>query len=155
MANLHEISERIRTTDLYTVESAKVAFAIELNRLLEASKLKQIELAHRLGVSSPMVSKLLRGDANVTIETMAKAARALGAKLSVKLVSEHDAVAVAVAGRVSVVSAAGGGPAVWLVGDDNKRRAVGTGASVPMVNPRIDSGWMKTGSVDSAMRMLQ
>jgi transcriptional regulator with XRE-family HTH domain len=75
----------VRQHDVYHVEAAKVDFALEINRLLESTQTKKAELAARLGVSAPMVSKLLRGDANVTIETMVKAARALGASLYIKL----------------------------------------------------------------------
>jgi transcriptional regulator with XRE-family HTH domain len=76
---------RIASSEEFHYETAKVEFAIELGRLLRASGIKKAALADRMGVRRPMVSKLLRGDANVTIETMVKAARALGAKLHIKL----------------------------------------------------------------------
>lgn len=69
-------------------EGAKLEFALELQRVMEREKVKKSELAERLGVTAPMVSKLLRGDANVTIETMVKLSRSLGGKLFLKIVRE-------------------------------------------------------------------
>jgi plasmid maintenance system antidote protein VapI len=80
--------KRIEASEEFHYEAAKVEFAIELGRLIRASGVKKSVLADRMGVRRPMISKLLRGDANVTIETMVKAARALGSKLHIKLAPE-------------------------------------------------------------------
>lgn len=47
--------------------------------------LTQAELARRAGVSQPMVAKLENPDANPSIETLEKVARALGARLEVTM----------------------------------------------------------------------
>lgn len=67
------------------VEGAKLDFAIGLAKLLNRAGLSRSEFATRLGVSLPMVTKILRGDTNVTIETMAKAARAAQGRLHINL----------------------------------------------------------------------
>lgn len=63
------------------VEGAKVDFAVGLARVMEARKINKAQLAQVLGVSKPLVTRILRGDANLTIETMVRAARAAGGKL--------------------------------------------------------------------------
>lgn len=73
----------------FCVEAAKLDFALELKRMMDHGEIKNFQLAESLGVSSPMVSKLLRGDANVTIETMVKASKAVGGEIFVKIVRNN------------------------------------------------------------------
>jgi len=80
----------IRSTEAFHIESAKVDFAIELKRLMDQKNVNNAKLADLLGVSRPMISKLLRGDANVTIETMAKAAFKLDSHVMIKLVRNDE-----------------------------------------------------------------
>ena len=70
----------------FDVAAAQLDFALELKRLMDEKELKKTELADILQVSKPMVTKLLRGDSNLTIETMVKASKALGGKLLVRIV---------------------------------------------------------------------
>lgn len=90
MANVSaaEFFRTLESTDEYHFESAKLEFALELKRAMEREGLNNAQLADRLEVSRPMVTKLLRGDANVTIETMVKVARRLGGKLFIRLVRD-------------------------------------------------------------------
>ena len=67
------------------VEGAKLDFAIGLAQLLRENAISKKELARRLKVSQPMISKILRGDTNVTIETMARAAHAASGKLRISV----------------------------------------------------------------------
>ena len=73
----------------FCIEVAKLDFALELKRMMDHGEIKNVELAERLGVSKPMVSKLLRGDTNVTIETMVKASKAVGGELFIKIVRNN------------------------------------------------------------------
>jgi transcriptional regulator with XRE-family HTH domain len=86
--NAAEFFRSLEDSDEFHFESAKLEFAMELKRAMEREGLNNAQLAERLGVSRPMVTKLLRGDANVTIETMVKAARRLGGKLFIRLVRD-------------------------------------------------------------------
>lgn len=63
------------------VEGAKLDFAIALARQLERAGLSKAEFARRFGASKPLVTRILRGDSNLTIETMVRAAIAAGARL--------------------------------------------------------------------------
>lgn len=78
----------LKATDAFKVELAKQEFALEIRRAMTRKDVSNTVLAERLGVSKPMVTKLLRGDANVTIETMVKAAIAVGGQLFLKILRE-------------------------------------------------------------------
>ena len=73
-------------THEYRVELAKLDFALEVHAWMQREGVNSAQLADLLGVSRPMVSKLLKGDANVTVETMVKVAEALGGALFLKIV---------------------------------------------------------------------
>jgi plasmid maintenance system antidote protein VapI len=61
----------------YWVEAAKLDFALELTRHMKEKSVSNAELASRLETSPAYITKLLRGDGNLTIETMVKATRAI------------------------------------------------------------------------------
>jgi len=69
----------------YWVEHAKSRFAVTVDWLLDFRGLKKKDLADRLGVSRPYISKILRGDANLTIETIGRLAYALDAEATINL----------------------------------------------------------------------
>ncbi|WP_334131521.1 helix-turn-helix transcriptional regulator [Silanimonas lenta] len=85
------ISQAVRSGEL-DAEEAKLDFALGLARQLERAGLSKAELAERLGVSKPFVTRMLRGDSNLTIETMAKAAKAAGGRLHLHVAPEGQAV---------------------------------------------------------------
>lgn len=80
------ILKKIRRSDGYFVQKAKLEFALELKRVMDRLEVSNSEMADRLGVSRPMVTKLLRGDANLTIETMVKLCRRLEGNLYIRIV---------------------------------------------------------------------
>lgn len=80
------ILKNIRQSDQYFVEKAKLEFALELKQVMDRLEVSNAEMADRLGVSRPMVTKLLRGDANLTIETMVKLCRRLEGNLYIRIV---------------------------------------------------------------------
>lgn len=83
------ILSEAKRSDLYWAEAAKVSFALDLVQLMERRQLTNSQLAQKLGVKAPYVTKVLRGDSNLTIESMIKLVRALGGKLNLR-VSEED-----------------------------------------------------------------
>ena len=69
---------------LYEMECAKVALAQKIAVLRDEKRLKQVELAKKLGVSQQFVSQIETGEAkNLTIETLLKIAKALGKGLTI------------------------------------------------------------------------
>jgi transcriptional regulator with XRE-family HTH domain len=83
--------ENAKQTDDYWIARAQLDFAKELNKIRNKTNVNGKTLAQRLGTSAAYISRVLRGDTNLTIESMVKLARATGAKVEIKLT--HDAVA--------------------------------------------------------------
>jgi transcriptional regulator with XRE-family HTH domain len=74
----------------YWLEDAKLDFAQKLGELLEARNMSRAELARRLGTSRAYVTRVLRAEFNLTLESMVKIALALDARVSLDLASKHS-----------------------------------------------------------------
>ena len=85
--NLSTFVESAKNDDFYWVEKIKLDFAIELDRYRRDLNMTADEFAKELGVSRTYMSKLFRGDVNLSIKSMVKLARAAGARISL---STHD-----------------------------------------------------------------
>lgn len=72
--------------DSYWVEGAKLEFSIALERSRQRAGVSYKALAENLGTSPAYISKVFRGDANLTIESMVKLARAAGGQLQIAIV---------------------------------------------------------------------
>lgn len=78
--------EKARASDGYWVEAAKLGFAVSLEQQRKTAGLSYKAVAEKLGTSAAYVSKVFRGDSNVTIESMVKLAHVTGGRLDVKVV---------------------------------------------------------------------
>jgi transcriptional regulator with XRE-family HTH domain len=67
----------------YWADGPITQFIEDVWRLMEEQRVSRAELARRLGTSRAYVTKLLGGNANFTLQTMAKVAMALGAQVHV------------------------------------------------------------------------
>lgn len=76
----------------HLVESEKNEFALQLNRILESKNMTRRELASQLNTSPAYISKVLRGDANVTIESMVKLTHAAGGTFHCCITDKNDQV---------------------------------------------------------------
>ncbi len=88
----------------YWVAGAILEFTESVVREMERQGVTRTELARRLDATPAYVTKILRGKANFTLETMVRLARALDAQLHVQLAAEAgqpalQAVPGAVAGK--------------------------------------------------------
>ena len=81
------LAER-KKTDAYWVESAKLDFAMKLEKQIRLAGLSYATLAQKLGTSAAYISKVFRGDTNMTIESMVKLSRATGAQLNIEILNE-------------------------------------------------------------------
>lgn len=63
----------------------KMGFIGDLWNLMKESKLTGKDLANKLDISEARVSKILKGDTNLTIETIAKLACAVGSDVSLSI----------------------------------------------------------------------
>lgn len=79
-----------KKTDEYWVESAKLDFAMKLEKQIRLAGLSYAALAKKIGTSAAYISKVFRGDTNMTIETMVKLSRASGASLNIEIHNESE-----------------------------------------------------------------
>jgi len=66
-------------------EDFKLDFAVSLGKALNSSGKNRTELAAALGVSQARITKVLRGDANLTMELMYKLVNALEHKIHINV----------------------------------------------------------------------
>jgi len=83
---LQAFVEESRKSDSYWVEHAKLNFSIDLEKRLRAAKMTYAALAKKIGTSAAYITKVFRGDTNMTIETMVKLSRAAGGRLEIRIV---------------------------------------------------------------------
>lgn len=90
MKDFTDLLRQVEKKDDFWVESAKLSFVIELNRLLQNCEMTYADLARRIDRSSAYISKIMAGDTNFTIETLVKLSRAVDCRLDIKLHSENE-----------------------------------------------------------------
>ncbi len=81
--------EELLDSETVDLSNVKNKFAVALERLMDSEDLSRKDLAARLNVTQPYVTKLLRGDANLSLKTMVKAARAFDSVVEVSIVSKN------------------------------------------------------------------
>lgn len=62
---------------------AKLDVAVEVERIMIQNGLSRAQLAKTMGTSAPYISKILQGDANLSIESLVKIATALNTQLDI------------------------------------------------------------------------
>lgn len=87
---LEAFLEESKNTDSYWVEQAKLEFSMSLEAQRRASKMSYVAIAKKIGSSAAYITKIFRGDSNLTIETMVKLARSTGGKLEVHVVDAES-----------------------------------------------------------------
>lgn len=86
---LQALKQRTALGDDYWIERTKLDFSLSLERQRRRIGISYADLAKKLGTSAPYISKVFRGDANVTIETMVKLARAAGGRVNIQIADER------------------------------------------------------------------
>ena len=81
-----------RKRDSFWVEGAILDFTAELETVMNQKQMSKTELASILGTSKSYITKVFRGNANFTIESMVKLTRAIGAKLHIHVADERAGV---------------------------------------------------------------
>lgn len=71
--------------DDYWVESAKVDFAVAMERLMKQRNIRKKDIAEQLHTSPAYITKVMRGDVNLTIESMVKLSRAVDGDLHIHI----------------------------------------------------------------------
>jgi transcriptional regulator with XRE-family HTH domain len=88
---IKEFLQNAKKTDFYWVERSKLDFSQELEKRRIKIGFSYADLAHKIGTSPAYISKIFRGDANLTIESMVKLSRATGGKVEIRIVDENTA----------------------------------------------------------------
>lgn len=82
---LKDIVSDAKSRHTYWAEVVKLKVASALRELMEARNVNGRELACRMNKSQAHVSKLLRGDKNLTIDTIVEVAHQLNGRVEVKV----------------------------------------------------------------------
>ena len=85
-----DLYREAETHEDYWVAGAVHEFTEALCRRMDEQRLSRVDLARRLGTSPAYVTKILRGNANFTLATMARLAQALGSELRFQLAPARD-----------------------------------------------------------------
>lgn len=76
---------RFRDTPEFQTERVLVDIGEQIVSQMESQEITRAELARRLGVSRPFVTRLLTGNPNLTVKTLVRVASAVGLVVDVSL----------------------------------------------------------------------
>ena len=86
---IQKFVEKAKESDGYWVERTKLDFSLGLEKQRRVARMSYADIARKIGSSAAYVTKVFRGDANMTIESMVKLARATGGQLHIQIVDEQ------------------------------------------------------------------
>lgn len=88
--SLRQYLDEAKKRDSYWIEHTKLDFSFALERQRRRVGLTYKALAEKLGTSPAYISKVFRGDANLTIESMVKLVRAVDGQLHLEIAAQAD-----------------------------------------------------------------
>jgi transcriptional regulator with XRE-family HTH domain len=91
MSKLADVLAKARRSVTYLAEKCVLQYTGEIDRLMEKRQLSRAELGRRIGASPAYVTKVLRGETNLTIKTMVSLADALGARVEITVLDNAAA----------------------------------------------------------------
>lgn len=77
--------EEAKQREAYWIAEATHRFTEDLYKIMTEKGITKADLAEKIGTSRPYITKVMRGNANLTLSTMVKLTRAVGVKLTVTL----------------------------------------------------------------------
>ena len=81
--------EDAKKKDSYWINQITLQFATALWNKMQANGIKPSELAKIIGTSPAYITKVLRGDANYTVETLYKLSKAVDCKIEINMVDKN------------------------------------------------------------------
>jgi len=87
-----DLLRKAQQRDSFWVQRAALEFTVDVARLMTQGKITKADLARRLGTSPAYVTKILRGDANFTIESMVRLVKAIDGRLHIHVADEDHRV---------------------------------------------------------------
>lgn len=86
--SLQAFAEDAQADDAYWVEEAKMDFSTALEKQRRRAGLTYAAIAKRIGSSAAYITKVFRGESNLTIESMVKLARSTGGRVQIQIIDE-------------------------------------------------------------------
>lgn len=81
---------RLAATPEGEAEHVAVGFLAQVNARMQVQGMSNAELARRMSTSPAYITRLFRGSANLSVQTMVKLAQAVGGSLRVELTEQVD-----------------------------------------------------------------
>ena len=78
---MEELTRRLEQSEMFDIEGAKFDISEHVFSVMERQGVSKASLARKLGKSRAYVTKTLQGNANFTVESLVKIARALDCRL--------------------------------------------------------------------------
>lgn len=78
---LEELVRRLEHSEAYDIEAAKFDISEHIFSVMEGQGVSKANLARKLGKSRAYITKILQGNANFTLESLVRIARALECRL--------------------------------------------------------------------------
>lgn len=88
--NTATLAEWYNSMPVDKAETIKLEFAVAIDTAIKNLDLTRKEIAESMGTSPAWVTKVLRGDVNLTIETMVKLCEAVGQELQIKAMKKKE-----------------------------------------------------------------
>lgn len=85
---IQKFVDRAKEGDSYWVEKTKLDFSLSLEKQRRVVGMSYAAIARKINSSAAYVTKIFRGDVNMTIESMVKLARATGGQLQIQIMDE-------------------------------------------------------------------
>src|SRR5437660_4364777 len=83
---LEELTSRLEQSEVFDIEAAKFDISEHVFSMMERQGMSKAVLARRLGKSRAYITKILQGNANFTLESLVRIARALDCRLDLSKV---------------------------------------------------------------------
>ena len=84
--------KELEASDSYWANGVAEQFVAELERVMNVRGISKAELAKLAGVSAPYITRVMSGNANLSMQSMAKLAKALGSVVHVHVAPRGIAV---------------------------------------------------------------
>lgn len=81
---------RLASTPEGQAEHVAVAYLAQVNARMQAQGMSNLELARRMGTSPAYITRLFRGSANLSVQTMTKLAQAVNCTLMLELATNDN-----------------------------------------------------------------
>lgn len=87
-----QLFSKIRESLSYKQAKVKLDFTLQLESLMNKNSINKSDLARRINKSNPYVTKIMKGESNLTIDSMVALADAVGGKIELHITPKEEEV---------------------------------------------------------------